>query len=591
MAHSNDPAAPSDLGLQQQGRPDPVNTTDTGYDPQVAPNASYPGQQPSPDYTQQQQSSFGANPDPLAGYHYPSNQPLPSGPEGSTQGETPAPFAPNDFGTEFREQSQDPFTTPYPATNTSPETTPGHPETTPGHLDYQQPTANAPVSGYQDPNFQAAPPPVAPGSYPSAETTQGYPDIPQQGLPHQHGPDTGNFSGAQNPPIYNDQHVYPTDPSYAGAPPANDPNAGWAQPGEDAFAPPPPHGEAPGLDAPHPDPQQGYASAYGEQAGHSPEEFRPMEAAGQQQHLEPTYDEQEEYENEGPRGFSRMYLIGGVLVAAIAIGGGLAYAYKVLLGPDPKIAEAPVVRGKTSPTKTRPDQPGGRKFGHTDSKIMERLGANGKSAAKDGTRRVPTVVVGRDGAIVPSQTTATANSEPMVSVPGLTIVDALGNPQPTTASQANPTGTDTSKPLVVKPPSQTATKPVVITNAKPTTKPAPTTTTTTRPAPTTTATTTRSTQTSPTTSTGGGAGYVAVLASVPVSSRSRMDALAQYADLQQKYGSLLKNKTPDVKEANLGARGRYHRLLVGPPSSRAQASNLCNQLKGAGYKGCWVTAY
>ncbi len=82
-----------------------------------------------------------------------------------------------------------------------------------------------------------------------------------------------------------------------------------------------------------------------------------------------------------------------------------------------------------------------------------------------------------------------------------------------------------------------------------------------------------------------------MLASVPVSSKSRLAALQRFADMQQKYSSVLQNKTPDIKEANLGERGRYHRLLVGPPGSRAQASALCSQLKSAGHKDCWVTAY
>ena len=88
-----------------------------------------------------------------------------------------------------------------------------------------------------------------------------------------------------------------------------------------------------------------------------------------------------------------------------------------------------------------------------------------------------------------------------------------------------------------------------------------------------------------------GAGYVAVIASVPASASSRIDALKQFADMQQKYGSILQNKTPDVQEANLGEKGTYHRLLIGPPGSRDSASQLCSDLKGQGYSNCWVTAY
>jgi cell division septation protein DedD len=82
-----------------------------------------------------------------------------------------------------------------------------------------------------------------------------------------------------------------------------------------------------------------------------------------------------------------------------------------------------------------------------------------------------------------------------------------------------------------------------------------------------------------------------VLASVPVSSKSRLAVLQRFADMQQKYSGVLQNKTPDIREANLGERGKYHRLLVGPPGSRSQASALCGELKSAGHKDCWVTAY
>ena len=50
-------------------------------------------------------------------------------------------------------------------------------------------------------------------------------------------------------------------------------------------------------------------------------------------------------------------------------------------------------------------------------------------------------------------------------------------------------------------------------------------------------------------------------------------------------------QTPDVRETTLAGKGAYHRLLVGPPGSRSQASELCTQLKASGYKDCWVTAY
>jgi SPOR domain len=77
------------------------------------------------------------------------------------------------------------------------------------------------------------------------------------------------------------------------------------------------------------------------------------------------------------------------------------------------------------------------------------------------------------------------------------------------------------------------------------------------------------------------------------SHKSRMDALKVFADMQQTYGDVLASKTPDVLEADLSARGlgTMYRLVVGPPGSRDAASGFCSQLKSAGHKDCWVTAY
>jgi cell division septation protein DedD len=175
----------------------------------------------------------------------------------------------------------------------------------------------------------------------------------------------------------------------------------------------------------------------------------------------------------------------------------------------------------------------------------------------------------------------------------MTVVDGFGgqfpraNPAPSKAPAApakQPAAT-AQKPIVVNPPGSTQ-KPVVIARTTPTTKPV-------NPAPPVAKAPAASAPKSPAPppAATGGNGYVAVLASVPVSSKSRLAALQRFADMQQKYSGVLQNKTPSIREANLGARGTYHRLLVGPPGSRAQASALCSQLKSAGHKDCWVTAY
>lgn len=328
--------------------------------------------------------------------------------------------------------------------------------------------------------------------------------------------------------------------------------------------------------------------------------------------------EDDEYEDDEPVERSRGARIGWILMAlvgAVAVGGGFAYGYKVLLGPAAtQVADTPVVKSTSEPPKIRPQDPGGRTFDHTNSKILGRLSeqrsaSNTETLADDGSRRVSTVVIGRNGDIIAPQTASTPSTpppaNPVVSVPGLTLVDGFGG-RPT----VTPTATvSPQRPIIVQPPAAddpSPDKPAVVARTEPVAKepdsprtPPPaakpaekaervTASTAALTAPKTSAPVTTASTTAPAAES---AGYVAVLASVPVSATSRMDALAQYADIQQNYSSVLASRTPDVREADLGSRGRYHRLMVGPPGSKESAAALCAQLKAAGYSGCWITTY
>lgn len=51
-----------------------------------------------------------------------------------------------------------------------------------------------------------------------------------------------------------------------------------------------------------------------------------------------------------------------------------------------------------------------------------------------------------------------------------------------------------------------------------------------------------------------------------------MAALEIFANMQEKYGEVLSSRTPDVQEANLGEKGVWYRLVVGPPGSRDAAA-------------------
>ncbi len=70
--------------------------------------------------------------------------------------------------------------------------------------------------------------------------------------------------------------------------------------------------------------------------------------------------------------------------------------------------------------------------------------------------------------------------------------------------------------------------------------------------------------------------------------RSQAAALEAFADLQQKYASILGTYQPLIQRADLGERGVWFRLRVGPLDSKKAADALCAKLKAAGHKGCFT---
>jgi hypothetical protein len=417
------------------------------------------------------------------------------------------------------------------------------------------------LRGAQYDQWAAAPPPAPPASDPRGYDLASY--MPPQGRTQQ-----------------------PQQPEYGHltADLATHPQSGYSDWGHQAGGyQQPPQGYAP---------QPGYDAAGYAQQGYDQQGYADPNAQGY---------EDDGYEYEEPARGRKWMSVAAALVGAIVVGGGLTYAYQSLMGEGGG-GPTPVVKSAEGPLKTKPTEPGGKQFANTDSKLLGRLGDGGSSAGSSsgsdntGARKVQTLVVGRDGAI---QAPAAAPSEPVsipgvsVPVPGMTLVDVPVPGSPATPIAQKP------QPIVVQPPSepvqvasneqrQAPVMPKSINTqddapppAPVAEKPKPKPVTKTAAIPASTAPVTKPS----------GLGYVAVLASVPASGTSRITALQQFADLQQRYGGILQNKTPDVTEANLGEKGRYHRLVVGPPGSKDGANSVCSQLKTAGYSSCWVMAY
>jgi hypothetical protein len=488
--------------------------------------------------------------------------------------------APNPYAPQFE---------PYVA----PQTQPPQPPRAPAQQVYQ------PQAAYQQPGYPPQPAYAHPGH-------QGY-DLPEQAQPAAH------WSTQQPEPRGLDLGGY--------TPHGQQPPQGYRQ-SEPQHEQEPSFGEWGGQPQAH----------YGQEAqGQHPDDMGFAQPAGGE--LDASYGEEEAaegYEPEAPSRFRSPVMIAAALAGAIFIGGGMAYGYKKFASPQS--GEPPVVRSASEPSKIKPADAGGKQFAHADSKIMGRLGdgsaapaaaAAGTAGEMDanGTRKVSTLIVGRDGSI---QAPA-ADSAAAPAVPGMTVIDAGVPVAPPRAQQVAAASVSdapaAAAPVPVVPQKIAVTppqKPVTIAKAAP----APAATGSIDPdsagvadaapaaapppapkkskkvaavsndafspaggAPAAAA------APAPVTSSGGGNGFVAVLASLPRSDNSRMDALKRFADMQQKYSSVLSGKTPDVAEANLGAKGTYHRLVVGPPSSREQANAVCSQLKSQGYTDCWVTSY
>ena len=64
--------------------------------------------------------------------------------------------------------------------------------------------------------------------------------------------------------------------------------------------------------------------------------------------------------------------------------------------------------------------------------------------------------------------------------------------------------------------------------------------------------------------------------------RSNDEAMAQWSRMESRLGAYLNGKGPDVERADLGERGVYHRLRVGPFASSGDASAYCAGLKERG---------
>jgi hypothetical protein len=342
---------------------------------------------------------------------------------------------------------------------------------------------------------------------------------------------------------------------------------------------------------------------------------------------DPEYDDDaylpahgDEFYDEAPRRRLKGWMLVGVAaVAAIVVGTSGLFAYRALFGPDTVAVPAKLISPDSGPTKMVPkgsqsadnkraqDRIGGeparnneRIVSREESPLDQSRIPQGGTADRipSGTvtaaapqfspapaqsplaapaqaapastanlstepRRVRTVTVRADGSVVsnqPSAPTAAARTAPSVSA---STPMALNNNQAPVLPPQRPATTSSAQPLRGDNPwsSGAASSGQVGTQAalppQPQQQPAPT---------------------------------VAVQSAAPAGSyvvqvaaqKSEGEAQQTWQALQQKYSGVLAGQQASIRRVDLGERGVFYRAQVGPFTTRAQASEVCQSLKAAG---------
>ena len=308
------------------------------------------------------------------------------------------------------------------------------------------------------------------------------------------------------------------------------------------------------------------------------------------------------------------FMLGSALLGAIALGGALAFAYKQS-GGGLGSGEPPLVQADNSPVKEAPADPGGKDFPHKNKLIYDRLqngdqpenerlvprqeqlavpalpsatetaalSADGppqvasapleETGEDGGPRRVKTMVVRPDGSVMApamppagAETTAstTAPAAPAAGVqvasadnPGIAVAPPAAQPTPAPQAAAAPA----AAPVPAAAP-EPAPAPASVQQAAVAPEPKPAAAAPAKPSK-----------------------YVVQVGS----KKNQTDALATFADMQQKYPTLLSSYRPMVQKADLGSKGVWYRLRIGPIDDKTEASKICGQLKSQG-TDCLVMA-
>lgn len=319
------------------------------------------------------------------------------------------------------------------------------------------------------------------------------------------------------------------------------------------------------------------------------EEIRPRAYRPSASEYQEAYRDYEQQANPPSALSGRMpFYIGGAVIALLLIAGGLWYLFS---GSSNTLAISdtpPVIAAPTEPAKTQPDEAANQPVVPRQSKLIyDRILGDGQTTGEE--RLIPrqeeplTPGLGEDSDTTPAL-------PPAVPPPG----DQSSLPAEATINAASAEGEPASGGDAVPIPGQ-----IMASNAQP----AALTPAAAAPVTRAGAPVPRSKPAVPASARGGQtrAQQVAIAADATATAvqngqyliqlasfRTPQDANNEFARLKQNFPRLLNNLSPYIQEADLGARGKFYRLRIGPVASQDSAAQLCNSLIASGVSDCLV---
>ena len=260
----------------------------------------------------------------------------------------------------------------------------------------------------------------------------------------------------------------------------------------------------------------------------------------------------------------KSFLVGAMILGSVIVGGGVAFAYKY--SGDNGNGRAPVIVSEGGSGKVLPDDPGGLEFKNQNKKIYDRLGDSGSKTVVAGIAQTDEDVTEslRGGMKEPSSGDQTAVKRD----------EGPGGPRYVKTLQFNrhgqPIADGRARDVQVKDVKDM--DGVGVTSGKP-------------PVRVKTVRAGAAVQQQQVQSNVGDGSYVVQISA----RRSEQDALVAFSSLKSKYGSVLDGYRPLIQRADLGSKGIFYRLRVGPMQTKETATSVCSELKSKGLPSCFVT--